>query len=519
MNARVPSNTSEPGRGTGAPGTARFRLLSIAQRPWVRLLVLGLVLGFAFQGSRGLWSPDEGRYADGALQMLESGNYLVPAYSPDRVNLSKPPLTYWAIAGAVKAFGRNTWAVRTPYAIAFALTIMLLYAIGRILLPEKPWLPGLIYGCAAFPFLTANIVSTDVLLTLFEAVAALGFVRLAFGDRQRTHRLDAVLMWFGLGLAFLTKGPPGLILLLAIIPFVIARDGWRGLGRVFQPLSILVFLVVGLLWYGVVVLTEPGTLHYFLHREIYQRLFTGAQRRHPGPFGWLAVYLPSLVIGSLPWWPALFRKWRRPGPLRNLQPWLRQHPVQSFLLLWLLIPLVVFCLAQSRLPLYVLPLFLPISLLLAFRLREGIDLAKPKQRVLLGVWILALLAAKGGAAYFVHPAADNRLAAQQIAAMVRPSAYDAIVFIENTDQAYAVEENTPWGLNLYLDKPIYGVASIAPDSVERLCRATHGQRATLLVMDAATASSALQTVANRCHVRSVVPIGSWRNHELALIKA
>ncbi|HKV66000.1 MAG TPA: glycosyltransferase family 39 protein [Rhodanobacteraceae bacterium] len=497
----------------------RAWLVPVSQRPWVRLLALGLLLGFAFQGSRGLWSPDEGRYTDGALQMIDSGNYLVPAYSPDRINLSKPPVTYWAIAGAVKVFGRNTWAVRTPYAVAFVLTVMLLYAIGRILLPEKPWLPGLVYGCATFPFLTANIISTDVLLALFEAVAALGFVRLAFTHRRRAQRLDAALMWLGLGLAFLTKGPPGLILLLAVIPFVIIRNGWRGLGRIFQPLGIAVFLVSGLIWYAIVVLHDPGALHYFLYQEIYQRLFTGAQQRHPGPFGWAVVYLPILVIGSLPWWPALSRNLHRPGSLRNLQSWLRQHPVESFLLLWLLIPLLVFCLAQSRLPLYVLPLFLPISLLLAFGLRDGIDLGKPKQRVLLGVWILALLAAKGSVAYFVHSANDNRLAAQQLAAMVRPGDYGAVVFVENTDQPYAVEENTPWGLSLYLGKPIYGVAWTAPESVERLCQATHGQRASLLVMDAATAASALQAVANRCHLRSIVHVGSWRHHELDLIKA
>lgn len=496
----------------------RASIVRITQRPWVRLLVLGLLLGFAFQGTRGLWSPDEGRYADGALQMLDSGNYLMPAYSPDRTNLSKPPVTYWIIAGSVKAFGRNTWAVRAPYAVAFALTLLLLCAMGRRLLPGKPWLPGLIYGCAAFPFLAANIVSTDVFLTLFEAVAALGFVRLSFGDRQSRHRFDSVLMWFGLGLAFLTKGPPALILLLAVIPFIIVRDGWRGLGRVFQPIGLIVFLVVGMLWYAIVVLYDPWALHYFLHSEIYERLFTGAQRRHPGPFGWMVVYLPTLVIGSLPWWPALFRNLPRRGSVQTLKSWLQQHPVESFLFLWLLIPLVVFCLAQSRLPLYLLPLFLPVSLLLAFKLRNDVDWGKPRLRILICVWVLVLLTLKGGVAYFVHPVADNRLAAQQLHAMVRPNAYDAVVFVENTEQAYAVEENTPWGLKLYLDKPVYGIAWAAPEGVARLCRAAHGHRASLLLLDAAMAPAAFQVIANRCHVRSIVHVGSWRHYALELIK-
>ncbi|MGH8214345.1 MAG: ArnT family glycosyltransferase, partial [Rhodanobacteraceae bacterium] len=130
------------------------------------LIVLGLLLGFSFQGTRALWSPDEGRYVNGALQMLDSGDWLAPAYSANRPNFSKPPLTYWAIAGSMKAFGRNTWAARTPYALAFLGTLLLLYAMGRLVTPTEPWLPPLIYGCAAFPFFSANIVSTDVLLTL-----------------------------------------------------------------------------------------------------------------------------------------------------------------------------------------------------------------------------------------------------------------------------------------------------------------------------------------------------------------
>jgi 4-amino-4-deoxy-L-arabinose transferase-like glycosyltransferase len=35
------------------------------------------------------------------------------------------------------------------------------------------------------------------------------------------------------------------------------------------------------------------------------------------------------------------------------------------LLAWLLLPLLVFCLARSRLPLYILPLFLPLAVIVA----------------------------------------------------------------------------------------------------------------------------------------------------------
>lgn len=479
--------------------------------------MLGLLLGFAFQGTRGLWSTDEGRYVDGALQMLESGNYLVPAYSPDRINLSKPPVTYWVIAGAVATMGYNTWAVRAPYALAFVLTLLALYAMGLRLLPERPWLPGLIYGCAVLPVLSANVVNTDVLLTLCEALAALGFVRWAFGTK-RGRRRDAVLMWLGLGLAFLTKGPPGLILLLAAIPFVLLRDGWRALGRLFHPYGLAVFLVVGLAWYAAVILHDPHALHYFLYREVYERIFTAALRRNPGPWGWAKVYGPTLVIGMLPWWPVAFHGLRRGVPVRSLWPWLRQHPAEWFLLLWLLLPLLVFCIAQSRLPLYLLPLFLPLSLLLAAGGRSAIDLRKPAQRNLLIAWVILLLIAKGEVACFVHPVSDHRLAARQLASVTRADSYAALVFVENVDTNYKVEERTPWGLRLYLRKPVYGLAWHGPMHTARLCRAAHANPSALLLLADPAANEALRTIDAHCPVRAMTHLGTWRQRELVLVR-
>ena len=42
-------------------------------------LACALALGFAFQGSRGLWETDEGRYTQVAMEMLRSGDYITRA--------------------------------------------------------------------------------------------------------------------------------------------------------------------------------------------------------------------------------------------------------------------------------------------------------------------------------------------------------------------------------------------------------------------------------------------------------
>jgi len=488
-----------------------------ARRPLLAILLLGLLLGFAFQGARGLWSPDEGRYVDGAVHMLATGNWLAPAYSADRLNFSKPPLTYWVIAASLKTFGHNTWAARAPYALAYALTLLLLYGMGRELVPERPWLPALVYACAPFPFFTANIVSTDVFLCLFEALAMFGFLRAAFGDVAAHGRRWILLMWLGFGLAFLAKGPPGLIPLLAILPFVQRRDGWRGLGRLCAPTGLIVFLLAGGTWYVLAMLRYPWLLHYFLHREVYDRMFTAVQRRHPGPFGWFVAYVPTLLLGSLPWWPlllgskartALAADWRKARS--------RPYGPELFLWLWLLLPLLVFCLVQSRLPLYVLPLFLPLSLLLALALRQRVALDSTGQRLALGLWLVALLAIKAGAAWMAHPAADNRLAARQLTAQARGRTYGAVVFVENTALDYDIEEQTPWGLRLYLDRPIYGIAWNRPQAAGALCGVLRQNSPALLALDPAIPPEAVETALAGCGLHGSARLGPWRRGALIL---
>ena len=501
----------------GSKGENKQPLIQRATRsPLVRLILLGLVLGFAFQGTRGLWSPDEGRYAGGALQMLDSGNYLAPAYSSDRPNFSKPPMTYWIIAAAIKTFGRDTWAVRVPYAAAFVFTLWLLHAFGAQLIPERPWLPGVIYACALFPFLTANIVSTDVFLTLFEAIAMLGFLRWAFAQGAPEPRY-LLLMWSGFGLAFLTKGPPGLIPLLAVLPFVVVRDGWKGLRSIFHAPGLAAFALIGLLWFAVVMLRYPWLPHYFAHQEIYQRLFTGAQRRHPGAFGWAAVYVPTLVLGSLPWWPLLNRKIRAVFKTDTWRRWGRERSIELFLALWLFVPLIVFCLSQSRLPLYILPLFIPLSLIVALALRDKFDLGTPRQRFWLFAWIIVLLAAKACVGYLIHPLEDNRLSARQLAALAEKTPYSSLVFLEDTAFDYSVEEQTPWGLRLYMNKPVYGIAWRLPEGPAEACRALR-VRPALLVVDRAIDATGVNAALARCGVRDVIRLGSWRSNALELVQ-
>ena len=482
------------------------------------LFCLSLLLGFAFQGTRAVWSTDEGRYTENALQMIDSGNYLVPAYGTDRLNFSKPPMTYWAIAAAVNAFGHNEWAVRAPNALAFALTTLLLCLMGGQLLPEKMWLPGLIYVLTLAPFIATNVVSTDTLLTLFEALAMAGFVMAELTPGTPARRGPVYLMWLGFGLAFLTKGPPGLLPLLAIVPFIVKRDGWRALGRIFAPGGLALFAVVGFLWYLVVIVRTPGLLHYFLYFEVYERILTPTQNRNPQWYGWILAYGPVFAFTTLPWSLAMFRGIGEALSLASWRRWWREASTPLLLLLWFVLPLIIFCVSRSRLPVYALPLFLPLSLMLALGLRQRIDLTRTHQRILLGVWIVALIALKGVASIYLKSASDNRLQAQQLDAITAGSDYAALAFVDKTAADVGIEEHTPWGMRLYINKPFYGIAWGKPGSSGQVCALLHDHASVLYVVDAGIAPEAFRAAVQACQPHAISTIGSWRHQPLELVR-
>ncbi|MFK2876852.1 ArnT family glycosyltransferase [Rhodanobacter hydrolyticus] len=496
-------------------GSVDVRVVSrsaAALRPSQALLwivALGLLLGFAFQGSRGLWGPDEGRYVDAALQMLDSGNYMVPSYSPAELNFSKPPLTYWVIAGSMQLFGRNTWAARLPYALAYLATLLVLFAMGRKVCPYKPWLPPLVYATSIFTFLTSNIISTDVLLTFAEGLAALGYMMFAWPGSASESRHGRWLMWLGFGLAFLTKGPPGLLPLLAIIAFTVLCEGWRAVGRLFAPAGLLVFLVVGFTWYALAISRYPWLFHYFIHDEVYGRIFTHMYVRHSGAFGWILVYAPVLIFGSLPWWGGAAGAVRAAASPSSWRMWRATHSIHLFLLLWVAIPFVIFCLAKSRLPLYLLPLFLPLALLVASRMAPTFDLALRRNTLLLAAWLVVLLVIKALPAHGYGADIDDGVGSREVAATTAGIGYRALVFVERATDGYAIEEQTPWGMRLYLDKPVYGVRWMDADAAMQICGAIKAQGQSLLLVDHTIPRRDLDDALGRCRA-SITPVGAWR---------
>ena len=86
-------------------------------RSSILVTAVAVLVAFSFQGTRGLYGTTEGRYAESAREMLETGHGLVPQldYQP---HWTKPPLSCWTIAGGMALLGVNEWGARLSGALA-----------------------------------------------------------------------------------------------------------------------------------------------------------------------------------------------------------------------------------------------------------------------------------------------------------------------------------------------------------------------------------------------------------------
>jgi 4-amino-4-deoxy-L-arabinose transferase-like glycosyltransferase len=139
------------------------------------------------------------------------------------------------------------------------------------------------------------------------------------------------------------------------------------------------------------------------------------------------VYLPTFLIGTMPWLAIAAATWwsrRRSGErVAALDP-----AASQFLLLWFALPFGVFVLSQSRLPFYVLPLFVPVSLALAASL--GGSVTGRRAVIALGLAIVAAVSLKGGGT-LLHRGEDADRLAVELRQKVDLATVETIVFVDS----------------------------------------------------------------------------------------
>jgi len=294
------------------------------------LLLLSLALLVLPVWFYGAVDKDEPKYLESAKEMLETGDYITPRFNckprPD-----KPILIYWIILAGYKLFGRSPGAGRFFVAMSGVFTLLSLFVwmLKRFGLEEAFW--GALTLLSTLEFMLMNSVAMpDAVLLLFITLAVLSFY-------EQHHTLGTLFC----ALAFLTKGPVGVVL-----PLIIARP--KG---AFSLKNLFLFLMVAMPWYVVVALKEGISFveKFFLFHNL-----TRFARGIPGhPSQWWYYLVNSLWI-FLPVTPLI--------PVAVLRGF-RDGGEKRFCSLWVLLVLAFFQMAKTKLPHYLLPSLPPISAL------------------------------------------------------------------------------------------------------------------------------------------------------------
>lgn len=269
--------------------------------------------------NHGLLEPDEGRYANMAVEWTEFGEHpwLEPVLS-DVGHFDKPPLIYWVTGMAYLWLGREEWVVRLPSVLGELLTLWGVALIAhRRGGPRAAWWAVLVCATTVHYWALSHLLSPDMLMCGFVTLG--GALCLGAspegGWRSRLAWLAGAILWT---LGWWTKATAALVPLGALTG-AIWLTGRRDLLAALRPVRLLlVILVLGSPWYILMMAQHEELKDFFLHRELAGRVAGHVDGRR----GFPGFHLLVAAGFWLPWWPLLAHEaWRRRAGWMSIPAW------------------------------------------------------------------------------------------------------------------------------------------------------------------------------------------------------
>ena len=353
-------------------------LSKVYPQKWVQVAILigfCIVLYFLNLGRWDLWNPDEPRYAQVAREMVNGGDWVLMHYN-GKIYDDKPPLFFWLIAFSSYLWqGFSSFSVRVPAALFGTLTVLLTFFLGRILYSSRTgFLSGLILATSLeFAYLSTR-ANIDTTLTFFTTASLLCFlqwyrsgqdkaknvkkaeVEVKGEEKAKMRNLWIYGFYIGMALATLAKGPVGFILPLSVsLIYLVFQKDWGGLRRMRLLSGMALFLGIVLLWYLPAVLKGgEDYLQATLFKHTIDRYAQGWSKARP-----IYYYLYNFPADFLPW--ILFV----PAAVAYGFSRERMEKRKEFLFLftWFALVFVFFSLSKGKRPIYLLPLYPAVSLM------------------------------------------------------------------------------------------------------------------------------------------------------------
>jgi 4-amino-4-deoxy-L-arabinose transferase-like glycosyltransferase len=311
---------------------------------------------------------DEPRYAQATKQMLDSGDYVDIRFQDQQAN-DKPVGIYWLQVAAVKtgeALGvpnaRNAiWLYRMPSLLGAIGAVLGTYWCALAFVSRRgAMLAALMMVASAILGVEARLAKTDAML-LFTVVFAMGALarvylttRAANGARPSLGLL--AIFWTAVAAGVLIKG---LVILMVVglttLTLWILDRSWRWV-LALRPFSGIAWAALLVLPWLVAISMRVGDA-FLLDSVGHDTLgkLVNSQQGHGQPPGFylllfFVTFFPASVLTGMTVSGILSR---------------RREPAVQFLLAWLVPSWIVFELAVTKLPHYVLPLYPAVAILFA----------------------------------------------------------------------------------------------------------------------------------------------------------
>lgn len=264
-------------------------------------------------GSVPLTDPEEARFARTSVEMLRSSDAVVPTFE-GAPHIARPPLLHWMQAFLFQSIGVSEFTARLPSIAATLGSLLLLGFVVRRRFGEE----GAAWAAVFYTTMPLVLVAgkQGTLDALF-AVHVLAAVTLDIAEPGEAGPYRSAAIGAVVGLAFLVKGPVGIVL-----PLLILLAGRTASGRVVVPGSrtalaaVAAWCVVVLPW-GLAFVQRigfQGTLAT-IRREALETYFAGTEHAEPSWF-----YAKVVLAGFIPWIGPLalglvrvLGKWRDPA--------------------------------------------------------------------------------------------------------------------------------------------------------------------------------------------------------------
>jgi 4-amino-4-deoxy-L-arabinose transferase-like glycosyltransferase len=328
----------------------------------VAIAAISFFLYYLFLDHYPLINPDETRYSEISREMLFFHQWITPKLNGIPF-LDKPPLFYWLQAACIHLFGLSNASLRLWPVIAGATGTTISYLFTCTLYKRRAGLLcASILATCWFYFAMSHFANMDLSVSVFIS-AALCCYYLANRDGQ----INLPLLYLGYlfcALAILTKGFIGIVLpAIVIITYLAITKQWQQIKKMRLITGLLLIFVIVLPWFYYVSANNKGFWHYFFYvQHIHRYLSSNFNGHEP-----IYFYVVILFIGSFPWSIVMLDSIL--CAIKNSRLKLKNND-EIFLLCWLFAIIIFYSLPQSKLAGYILPVFFPLSILLAMHFNQ-----------------------------------------------------------------------------------------------------------------------------------------------------